>query len=371
MGRALQLGKIFGIPLRLDYSWFLIFLLVAVSLSYFYFPQSYPMWRPAVYWIVGICTSLLFFASVLAHELAHSAVAIRSGIPVKSITLFIFGGVAHIGREATNPGTELKVAAAGPLCSVALAAAFFGISWLSGDFSVQLAALTFWLAMINGMLAAFNMIPGFPLDGGRVLRSILWMSSGNFRRATRIATLSGYGVSYTFILGGILLLLLTGRLDGLWFVFIGFFLNSAARASYQQTMVREGLRGFAARDVMTQDCPAVPHNTTIKELVQRQLMLSSPCFQVTIEGRMEGVLTLRQIKGVPREEWDITTVSHVMTAVEKLEAVRPGDDAIAILEQMDEKNLDVVTVVGEGRVLGMILRHDLIRLAHRLESLRG
>lgn len=371
MGRSFQLGKVFGIPLRLDYSWFLIFALVTVVLSLYYFPEG---WPTAHRWAIGIATSLLFFASVLAHELAHSAVAIRSSIPVKSITLFIFGGVAHIGREATNPGTELKMAAAGPVCSVALAAAFFGIFWLSGGFNSQLEQLavpTLWLAMINGMLAAFNMIPGFPLDGGRVLRSILWMSSGNFRRATRIATLSGYGVSYTFILGGILLLLLTGRLDGLWFVFIGLFLNSAARATYQQTMVREGLRGFAARDMMTQDCPAVPHNTTIKELVQRQLMLSSPCFQVTTEGRMEGVLTLRQIKGVPREEWDITTVSHVMTAVEKLDAVRPGDDAIAILEQMDEKNLDVVTVVGEGRVLGMILRHTLIQLAHRLESLRG
>jgi Zn-dependent protease len=371
MGRGFQLGKLFGIPLRLDYSWFLIFLLVTVSLAYFYFPESYPTWRSEVYWIVGICTSLLFFGSVLAHELAHSAVAIRSGIPVKSITLFIFGGVAHIGREATNPGTELKVAAAGPTCSVALAAVFFGISWLSGGFSIHLAALTFWLAMINGMLAAFNMIPGFPLDGGRVLRSILWMSSGNFRRATRIATLTGYGTSYAFIIGGILLLLFLGRLDGLWFVFIGLFLNSAARSTYQQTMVREALRGFAARDVMTQDCPTVPHNTTIKELVQRQPMLSSPCFLITIEGKVEGALTLPQLKGVPRENWDLTTISHVMTPVEKLEVVRPSDEAIAILEQMDEKNLDVVTVVGEGRVLGMVLRHNLIQLAHRLESLRG
>ncbi len=372
MGRTIQLGKIFGIPFRLDYSWFIIFFIVTVALSLSYFPSSYPLWGPAYYWIVGIATSLLFFASVVAHELAHSAVGIRGGIPVKSITLFIFGGVAHIAREATRPTTELRMASAGPLSSVALAAMFYGISWLSSGYNEYLAALTGWLAMINAALAAFNMIPGFPLDGGRVLRSIVWLVTGNYMRATRIATMSGYGVSYLFILGGIVIFIIFGLLlNGLWLVFIGWFLNNATRMSYRQTMLRESLRGFTARDVMSRDCPLVPRNITIRELVQGQLMLTtSQCFLVTEGEKVEGLLTLRQIKEVPRDYWDITTVGQAMTPVEKLNVVQPSEEAISILERLDEENLNQVTVVGEGRFLGMILRDNLIRFAHRLSELR-
>lgn len=371
MGRGLQLGKIFGIPFRLDYSWFVIFLLITTSLSLFYFPDTYPDWGTAQHWIVGIATSLLFFASVVAHELAHSAVSIRSGIPVKSITLFIFGGVAHITREVTHPASELKMAAAGPLCSIALCGLFSGVWWVSQDFSVHLSALAGWLAIINGMLAAFNMIPGFPLDGGRVLRSILWMITSNYRRATRIATITGYGTSYLFILGGIAIFFFFGLLNGLWLVFVGFFLNSAARSSYRQSMVRDALKGFVARDVMTRGLPSIPRNLTIKELVQSQLLISSsPCFLVANGERLEGVLTLHQIKEVPREDWDITTVGQAMTPVEKLKAVKPSDDVISMLERMEEGTLNVVTVVEEGRMLGLILRENVIQFAYRLQELR-
>ena len=185
MGRGLQLGKIFGIPFWLDYTWFVIFLFITTSLSLFYFPDGYPDWTPAQCWIVGIITSLLFFTSVVAHELAHSAVSIRSGIPVKSITLFIFGGVAHIAREATRPATELKMATAGPLCSIALCGLFSGLWWLSQDFSVHLSALAAYLAIINGMLAGFNMIPGFPLDGARQNLSPRIFSGASEKRQSR------------------------------------------------------------------------------------------------------------------------------------------------------------------------------------------
>ena len=371
MGRGLQLGKIFGIPFRVDYSWFIIFLLITISLSLFYFPDSYPDWGSAQYWIVGIATSLLFFASVVAHELAHSAVSIRSGIPVKSITLFIFGGVAHIAREVTHPASELKMAAAGPLCSLALCGLFGGLWWLSQDFSVHLSALAGWLAIINGMLAAFNMIPGFPLDGGRVLRSIVWMATGNYMRATRIATMAGYGTSYLFIFGGVVIFFVWGLLNGLWLVFIGLFLNSAARSSYRQSMVRDALKGFVAKDVMTTNLPSIPRNLTIKELVQSQLLISgSPCFLIADGERLEGILTLYQIKGVPREDWDITTAGQAMTPMEKLKAVKPSDDVISVLERMEEETLNQVTVVEAGRMLGLILRENVIQFAQRLQELR-
>lgn len=375
MRRGLQLGKIMGIPFQLDYSWFIIFIFVTVILSSSYFPhfaeQHDYSWSPAACWILGIITSVLFFASVLAHELAHSAVSIRSGIPVKSITLFIFGGVAHIAREATRPTTELRMAAAGPLCSVALCGLFGGLWWLSRDFSVHLSALAAYLAIINGMLAAFNMIPGFPLDGGRVLRSIIWMISANYRRATHIATLSGYAVSYIFILGGIFFMffLVGGWLNGLWFIFIGFFLNSATRASYRQTMVREDLKGFSAKDVMLRDLPHVRPNASIKEVIQGQPLLPSiPCFLVTDEERLAGFLTLGQIKQVPREYWDLTTAGQAMTPAEQVKAVRPSDDAVTVLEHIEEENLNLVVVVGEGKFLGIIVRDVLIQFAMSLQG---
>lgn len=377
MGRSIQLGKIFGIPFRLDYSWFLIFIFVTVLLSYFYFPdfakQNEFSWSTAACWILGVITSLLFFASVLAHELAHSIVGIRGGIPVKSITLFFFGGVAHIGKEASRPIQELKMAAAGPLCSIALAGIFYGISWLSSGFNEYLAALTWWLAMINAILAIFNMIPGFPLDGGRVLRSIVWLATGDYMRATRIATMAGYGVSYLFILGGFFMMffLRGGWFNGLWFIFIGFFLNSAVRMTYRQTTLRDSLKGFTAQDVMTRDFPSVPRHLTIRELVQRHfLTTSSQCFLVSDGEMVQGLLTLHQIKDVPQEYWDITTSGQAMTPVEELKMVRPGDDALSILERMDEENLNLVTVVREGRVIGVILRDYLIRFAQRLHELK-
>ncbi len=372
MGRTIQLGRLFGIPLRLDYSWFLIFILITVMLSYFYFPDSFPLWHPAYYWIVGIATSILFFASVLAHELAHSLVSIRGGIPVKSITLFIFGGVAHVVKEASRASIELRMAAAGPLSSLVLAAIFYGIAWLSSDFNEYLAALTSWLAYINGVLAVFNMIPGFPLDGGRVLRSIVWLATGDYMRATRIATMAGYGVSYLFIAGGIFMtfFLKGGWFNGLWFIFLGWFLNSAVRSTYRETSLRESLKGFTAQDVMTRDFPPVPRNITIRELVQGLLLTSSrQSFMVTEGETVAGLLTLRQIKGVPRELWDTTTAGQAMTPVANLKAVRPTDDALSLLEGMDEQGLDQVAVVREGRVIGVILREDLVRFAQRLREL--
>ena len=373
MGRSIQLGKLFGIPFKLHYSWFLIFIFITVILSYAYYPEvTDDSWSTAAYWGLGVLTSILFFASVLIHELSHSAVAIRGGMPVKSITLFFFGGVAQITKEATKPTTELKMAIAGPLASIALAGLYYGIFWISSGFNEYLAVLCWWLALINGMLAVFNMIPGFPLDGGRVFRSIVWLVTGNYMRATRIATMAGRGVAYLFILGGIVLLFLPEwRFNGLWFLFLGFLLYSAATTSYRQAVLLDALRGFTAQDVMTRDPPLVPRNLTIRELIQRRFLPTSSQFFLVVEGEsVGGLLTLRRIKGIPREEWDITTVGQVMTPVEKLKAVRPSDDALEVLQRMDEENLNEITVAGGGRVIGVVVRENLIRFAQSLQGLR-
>ena len=373
MGGSIQLGKLFGIPFKLHYSWFFIFIFITVILSYAYYPEvTDDSWSTAAYWGLGVLTSLLFFASVLIHELSHSAVAIREGMPVKSITLFFFGGVAQITREATKPTTELKMAIAGPLASIALAGLYYGIFWISSGFNEYLAVVCWWLALINGVLAVFNMIPGFPLDGGRVFRSIIWLVTGNYMRATRIATMAGRGVAYLFILGGIVLLFLPQWLfNGIWFLFLGFLLYSAATTSYRQAVLLDALKGFTAQDVMTRDPPLVPRNLTIKELIQRRFLPTSSQFFLVVEGEsVGGLLTLRRIKGIPKEEWDIITTGQAMTPVEKLKAVPPSDDALGVLQRMDEENLNEIAVAGGGRFIGVVVRENLIRFAQSLQGLR-
>jgi len=243
MGRAFNLGKLFGIQFRLHFTWFIIFALVTVFLV----SPDYSQWLK---WIIGIITSLLFFASVVAHELAHSLVGRANGIPIESITLFIFGGVAQMTREAPRPGAELKMAAAGPICSLIIGG-LFGLLWfITQGIGGPIADITSWLALINVMLAVFNLIPGFPLDGGRVFRALLWRLTGNYGRSSRIAARIGQGIGYLFILGGIVIIFLHpfgwSWFDGVWIALIGWFLESAASVSYRQIRWQEALNSFTA-----------------------------------------------------------------------------------------------------------------------------
>ena len=367
MGGSVTLGKIFGIQFRLHYSWFIIFVLITVSLSWQYFPIAYPDWNTSTYWVVGVFTSLLFFASVLTHELAHSLVGRANGIPVKSITLFIFGGVAHMTREATRHSAELKMAAAGPIASLAIAGFFFLLYFSIQNISEQVAALAFWLAQINAVLAAFNLIPGFPLDGGRVFRSLLWRFSGNYQRATRIAVYVGQGIGYLFILGGLVMIFLFPHnwFNGLWLAFIGWFLTNIASASYRQAQWQAALQGIAAKDIMTSSCPTVSSEVTLDYLVQEYIFSGGHrCFLVTDDGEMKGIMTLGNIKSVARADWGSTPVKNVMTPVEKLRAAYPDQDILSVLEQMDESNINQMPVVNEGRVIGLITRENVFRFLH-------
>ncbi len=362
MGNAFNLGKVFGIQLRLHYSWFIIFVLLTVSLVS-------PHWLSLLWWVIGIITCLLLFASVLAHELAHSLVGRAHGIPIKSITLFIFGGIAQMTKEATRPGAEFKMAAAGPVCSLVIGGLFALLYLFTPSTIEPISAMFYWLAYINVALAAFNLIPGFPLDGGRVFRSILWRVTDNYRRSTRIAARVGQGVGYLFILGGILIILLhpfgLDWFSGLWFCFIGWFLENAASASYRQVQSREALYGFTVSQAMTADCPVVPPSTTVSQLVQEYAFTTGHrCFLVAEEGRLMGVLTLHNIKTVSQPNWGATQAKDIMTPVDKLKVAYPDQDALSILEQMDESNINQMPVVSEGRVIGLITRDNLIRFLH-------
>ena len=360
MSNAFNLGKLFGIQFRLHYTWFIIFILVTVSLVA-------PDWSSPLYWAMGIVTSLLFFASILAHELAHSLVGRANNIPIKSITLFIFGGVAQMTREARSAGAELKMAAAGPVCSLVIAGLFYVVWSFTQDLVTPVADMFFWLFIINVALAVFNLIPGFPLDGGRVFRSILWKVTGNYKRSTRIATRVGQGTGYLFILGGILIIFLQpfglSWFNGLWLAFIGWFLGNAASASYRQVQWRGALRGFTASQAMTSDCPVVPLSITVSQLVQGYILSSGrDCFLVADEDEVRGVLTLHNIKSVSQSSWGVTQVKEIMTPIDRLKTAYPGQDALSILEQMDESSINQMAVVSEGRIIGLITHDNLIRL---------
>jgi len=359
----ISLGRVFGIPLRLNYTWFIIFVLVTYSLVFYPVDQPYPIEQRI---ILGILTSLLFFASIITHELAHSTLAIRNNIPVKEITLFVFGGVSQITKEATHPRAEFSIAIVGPLTSLALAGIFYGLYLLlAGTHQILAASLMQWLALINVLLAVFNLIPGFPLDGGRIFRALVWHRTHDYQRATRIATRVGQGIAYAFIAGGIVLILVLGLwLNGIWLVFIGWFLNDAARASYQQVLLRDALTGITARQVTDYDCPLIPPHMNLTELVQQYVLPTGRgCFLTSWGTELEGMLTLQQIKKVPRSRWPTTTVQDIMTPSSKLKlkVAYADQDILSVLQEMNGENANHIPVMEAGKVIGIINREDIAR----------
>jgi Zn-dependent protease/CBS domain-containing protein len=357
----ISLGRVFGIPLRLHYTWFIIFALVTYSLVFDVAYQTYPIEQRI---ILGILTSLLFFASIITHELAHSILAIRNNIPVKDITLFVFGGVSQITKEATRPRAELSIAIVGPLTSLALAGIFYGLHLLlAGTQQILAASLMQRLALINVLLAVFNLIPGFPLDGGRIFRALVWHRTHDYHRATRIATKVGQGIAYAFIAGGIALIFAFQLwLDGMWLIFIGWFLNDAARASYQQVLLRDALIGITARQVTDYDCPLIPPHLNLMELVQQHILPTGrSCFLISWGAELEGMVTLQQIKKVPRTRWAITTVQDIMTPASKLKVAYADQDILSVLQEMNGESANHIPVIEAGKIIGIINREDIAR----------
>jgi len=282
-------------------------------------------------------------------------------VPVRDITLFIFGGVAQIGNEPETPGAEFRIAIAGPLTSLALAS-LSGLLSLGIAGAAPLAASFSYLARINLTLALFNLIPGFPLDGGRVLRAVLWGLGGSFRRATRWATWAGRGVAYLFIFLGVSQMFLGSFLDGLWIVFIGWFINDAARSSYQQVVLKDMLAGVTVGDVTAQQCIAVPSDLRLDRLV-RELVLGAGlrCFFVTDNGHVKGLITLDNIRAAPRRLHGELTASQVMMPVNALLPADSDDDVLTLLKRMDEANVSQVPVMDNGHPLGVFTRESLLR----------
>jgi len=355
-----EVVEIWGIPIRVHFSWLLVFGLVTWSLAAGYFPHEYPGWAARAYWAVGAVTALVFFASILVHELGHSWVALRNGIPIRSITLFVFGGVAQIAREPGAPGVELRIAIAGPATSFLLAGLFAGIWQVVRDVPI-LAAPAIWLARINFMVAAFNLIPGFPLDGGRLLRALVWRWTGSLRRASEAASFLGQLVAFAFIGWGIFTVLGGDVIGGMWIAFIGWFLQNAAAASRAEANLREMLRDVTVGHAMTRDCRRVERGASLDRIVHEEVLgAGRRCFVVTEDGRLVGLLTLHEIKAVPKERWAVVTVGEVMTPAEKVTAVDPKTDLLTALETMDDANVAQMPVVEAGELLGMIGREQVL-----------
>jgi Zn-dependent protease len=372
MKSSLRLGKIFGVPIGINYTWFIVFALVTLSLATAYFPSRYPDWGVVGYWGIGLLTSLLFFASVLVHELAHSVVALAWGIPVKSITLFIFGGVARIGREPDRPLAEFLIAIAGPVSSLLLALGF-GALWLGGGVIdlAQPAALGLYLGGINLSLALFNLIPGFPLDGGRVFRAVVWAWTGNLNRATRWAATTGRIVAVLMIVGGGIMFLTGNWSSGLWLAFIGWFLDNAASQSMQQVWMREALEGYTAADFTSSGCQTVDSNMPLDWVVRDYVLPGDQsCFLVTEGSEAEGVATVGQIQQVPRQRWGWTPIRQIMTPLSNLQPVRPGEAAYSVLERMVSEGQSLLPVVDGNRFLGLVRQDSLLRFAQTRNSLR-
>lgn len=360
MEASVKLGRIAGIQVGLHLSWFLIFGLVTWSLAVGYFPMEYPSLPTAAAWGLGAITSLLFFGSVLAHEVSHSLVAVRNEIPVRGITLFIFGGVAQIEREPRDAGAEFRIAIAGPLTSLFLGLGF-GALWWIGQSNPYVAAPSVWLMRINLILAAFNMIPGFPLDGGRVLRSIIWRITGNFQSATKVATIIGQLTAMGFIGVGLFIMLTGNLFNGLWLVFIGWFLQNAAASTYAQATLQQLLRGVTVSQVMTRDCPLVSGHMSLAQLIDEQILTGGRrCFFVTDEEDLRGMLTLTDVTGVPKEKWDQISLEQVMKPWEHTVQVQPQTALLEALQMMDDANINQVPVVEEGRMVGMLSREQLL-----------
>ncbi|RJO61262.1 MAG: site-2 protease family protein [Dehalococcoidia bacterium] len=364
---GIPVGRLFGISIRLHYSWFIIFALVIWALSRDYFPMVYPHWSAAISVSAGVITSLLFFASLLAHELMHSLVAQRYGIPVKAITLFIFGGVSQITEEPHDARTEFRIAIAGPLTSITLGGIFW-LLWYLLPPSLDVAAVSFWLGWINIFLALFNLVPGFPLDGGRVLRSIIWWRTGSLRRATRLASNIGRGIGFIFISGGVWLVFTGDWSSGIWLGLIGWFLASAAANSYRQMVIQQALEGHEVSEIVSSDCIAVSPDLSIERLVNEYIRPTGRrCFVVVREGITLGLVTLQEVKGVLRDMRARIVVAQIMKPIDKLMQVTPDEDLSTVLNILTQENLNQVPVMVDGQMVGMVTRESLLNFVSRHE----
>jgi Zn-dependent protease len=366
---TIPLGRILGIPIGLDYSWFLIFVLITWMLAVSYFPSEFRDWPPLLYWVTGAVTAIMLFVSVLLHELGHSVIALRYKIPVRRITLFIFGGVAQIGAEPTSAISEFFIAVAGPIVSLALAVAFSAVKPAVAGIE-PLWGLAKYLAYINFALVLFNLIPGFPLDGGRVFRAIVWSITKDFRRSTLTAASVGRFFGFLFIFLGVWQVFGGNLGGGLWIAFIGWFLDGAAASQIQQLALQSALGGHKVSQAMNTECASVPDGLTLQQLVDDHVLAGGRrCFLVNHNGNTVGLMTLHRIKEISRSEWANTTASQVMIPLDEIKHISPDAELWTALQLMDRDGVNQLPVMTEAKAIGMLGRDDVITFFRTIKEL--
>jgi Zn-dependent protease/CBS domain-containing protein len=367
-GKSIKLFKLFGFEVKIDFSWIIIAVLVAWSLSTGFFPISIKDLSTQAYWMMGIVGALGLFLSIIAHEFTHSLVASAFGMPMKGITLFIFGGVAEMGDEPPRPGAEFAMAIVGPLSSLAIAALFYGLYWAGiGFFPRPVNAVLAYLSWINAILAIFNLLPAFPLDGGRVLRSILWRIKGNLNWATRISSKIGSGFGIFLIVMGVYNVLKGNFIGGMWWFVLGLFLQGAAKMSYQKLVVRKALEGEPVRRFMKSNPVTVRRGISLEDLVEDYIYRHHfKMFPVVEDGdRLVGCITTQDVKGVPREEWRQKSVGEIAQKCTPENTIEPDKDATEVLSMMNRNNASRLMVVEGGHLKGIITLKDMLRFLSR------
>jgi len=363
MHGSIHLGKIAGISIDLHFTWFIIFAIVVFWIGAGVM-SGVPGIQPGVRWAWGVAVALVFFLSLLLHELAHSLVARRLGIGISGITLLIFGGVSRMTSEPQSAKDELKMAIAGPATSMILGAIFLSLSLAVSHSAKPMVHLgLFWLGLINLVLAGFNLLPGFPLDGGRVLRAIVWSTTGDLRHATYVGSMAGQGVAYLLMAFGVFALFTPkGFVNGLWFILIGWFLLDAARSGYQQQLLQSALSGVRIKDIMTTDVVTIAPEATVQQAVDDYfLRLNYAAFPVADGHYLRGILTLAHVRQVPREQWADTRVGDVVEPLDQTRMMRPTDDAWDALAAMAGADQGRVLVVDGGELVGIISRTNIMR----------
>ena len=363
MPGSFRLFTIAGINIEVNISWLVILVLLTWSLAINWFPAASPNQPSAIYWALGLLAALLLFASVLVHELAHSLVANARGLPVKSITLFIFGGVSNIEREPQSPGVEFQMAFVGPVTSLLIGVVSLGLAWLIGNNS-PLASATFgYLGAANLLLGVFNLIPGFPLDGGRVLRSILWRTTGNLRTATRWAAFVGQCIAYLIILIGIWVFFGGDVIDGIWFGFIGWFLLQAAQAENSQVMLESVFKGVTVGQLMSPPQSGVQADLSLQQLVDAYMLPSGARTVPVLRGEdFVGLITVENVRQVPRERWATMTAGDAMIALDRLHTAHPTENLNDVLPRMTGRDVNQLPVVdASGHLVGMLSRDAILR----------
>ncbi|UCF30929.1 MAG: site-2 protease family protein [bacterium] len=371
LDKQVTIGRVRGISIVIDPSWFLIFILLSWVLSASYFPLQVPGLAPFAYWAAGTLAAAGLFLSVTLHELGHSLVAIRRGLPVKKIVLFVFGGVSQLEEEPEDAGTEMIMAIVGPLVSAALAGGLHLAKVAASAAGAAPLAVVFlgYLAFVNLILSVFNLLPGLPLDGGRLLRALMWKRGGDPLRATWVASEVGAGFgSALFIIGAFLVLM--GNLAGLWYILIGFFLRNAAQASYQQMTYRSLLAGVKVEQIMTENPVTVDQDILLEEFVDQFLLAyHHPVFPVLAGDRVRGVAEAEAVKKVPRELWKTQTIERCYRPLSEVQVLSPSEDASEALKKMVETKSGRLLVMQGDRLVGILSRRDIMDYLNLKSSL--